>query len=68
MKKFKNRPEDWGEFVDVKINAPEILVKQIKKIKPAKEVFMSSICDGWQPLEAKYRLSRTCAQVRGLGM
>jgi len=22
MKKFKNRPEDWGEFVDVKINAP----------------------------------------------
>ena len=63
MKKFKDRPEDWGYFVDVKINAPEILSKQIKKIRPAKEVFMSSICDGWQPLEAKYKLSRACLKI-----
>lgn len=63
MKKFKNRPEEWGYFLDVKINAPEILSKQIKKIKPPKEVFMSSVCDGWQPLEAKYKLSRTCLKI-----
>ena len=63
MKKFKDRPEDWGYFVDVKINAPEILTKQIKKIKPPKEVFISSICDGWQPLEAKYKLSRACLAI-----
>jgi len=63
MKKFKDRPEDWGYFVDVKINAPEILTKQIKKIRPPKEVFMSSICDGWQPLEAKYKLSRACLKI-----
>lgn len=63
MKKFKNRPEDWGYFVDVKINAPEILTKQIQKIKPPQDIFMSSICDGWQPLEAKYRLSRTCLKI-----
>ncbi len=63
MKKFKDRPEDWGYFVDVKINAPEILAKQISKIKPPKEVFMSSICDGWQPLEAKYKLSRDCLKI-----
>ena len=24
---------------------------------------MSSICDAWQPLEAKYRLSRTCLKI-----
>jgi DNA repair photolyase len=63
MKKFKDRPEDWGDFVDVKINAPEILAKQIPKIRPPKEVFMSSICDGWQPLEAKYKLSRACLKI-----
>lgn len=63
MKKFKNRPEEWGEFVDVKINAPEALARQTKKIKPPGEVFMSSICDGWQPLEAKYKLSRSCLKI-----
>jgi len=63
MKKFKDRPEDWGDFVDVKINAPEILAKQILRIRPPKEVFMSSICDGWQPLEAKYKLSRACLKL-----
>jgi len=82
MKKFKNRPEAWGEFVDVKINAPESLAKQIKKVNPIRklslnetalsngvklprgfEVFMSSVCDGWQPLEAKYKLSRACLKI-----
>jgi len=63
MQKFKARPEGWGYFVDVKVNAPEALSKQLRKIKPPKEVFMSSICDGWQPIEAKYKLSRTCLQL-----
>jgi len=63
MKKFKNQPEDWGYFVDVKINAPEVLAEEIKKIRLPKEVFMSSICDGWQPLEAKYKLSRACLKL-----
>ncbi len=63
MKKFKERPEEWGKFVDVKINAPEILIKEIKKIRLPKEVYMSTVCDGWQPLEAKYQLSRTCLKI-----
>lgn len=63
MKKFRDRPEPWGEYVDVKINAPEALAKQLRRIKPPKEVFMSSICDGWQPIEAKYKLSRACLRL-----
>jgi len=63
MKKFKNRPENWGDFVDVKINAGQVLAGQIKKIKLPVEVFMSSICDGWQPQEAKYKLSRACLKI-----
>ncbi len=63
MRKFKNRPEPWGYFLDVKINAPEALSKQIKRVKPPKEVYMSSVCDGWQPLEAKFKLSRACVKI-----
>jgi DNA repair photolyase len=63
MKRFKDRPEDWGYFVDVKVNAPEALAKQLRKIRPPKEVFMSSVGDAWQPLEAKYKLSRTCLKL-----
>jgi len=59
----KERPEEWGYFVDVKINAPFVLAREVEKIKPPKEVFMSSICDPWQPLEAKYRLSRNCLKI-----
>jgi len=63
MQKFKKRPEDWGYFVDVKTNAAEALTNQMKKIKLPGEVFMSSICDAWQPLEAKYKLSRACLKI-----
>ena len=64
MKKFKHYPQNWGDFVEVKINAPQVLAKEIQKIKPLKKVvFMSSICDGWQPLEAKYQLSRACLKI-----
>jgi len=32
MKKYTKHQEPWGEFVDVKINAPEILKKEAKKL------------------------------------
>jgi DNA repair photolyase len=63
MKKFKDRSEEWGDFVDVKVNAPKALAKQLAKIKPPKEVFMSSVGDAWQPIEAKYKLSRACLKL-----
>lgn len=62
MCKFTNHHEPWGEFVDVKINAPEVLIKEIKKKKTG-EVFISSVCDGWQPLEEKYQLTRQCLRL-----
>lgn len=62
IKRFKPRIEGWGEFVDIKINAPQVLSKEVLKLKPG-SVFMSSICDGWQPIEAKYKLSRQCLKI-----
>jgi DNA repair photolyase len=47
----------WGNFVDVKINAPEILEKEIRKINTG-NVLISSVTDPYQPLERKYEITR----------
>lgn len=60
--RFTHRGEEWGSFVDVKINAPGILGKEVKK-KPIGQVHLSSVCDGWQPLEKKYLLTRSCLEI-----
>jgi DNA repair photolyase len=62
MKKFTGHREPWGEFVDVKVNAPELLRHDIQKNKPDR-VWVSGVCDPYQPLEAKYRLTRQCLEI-----
>ena len=57
MKKFTGCKENWGDFVDVKTNAVEVLKKEIKKINSGR-VFLSSVTDPYLPLEAKFRLTR----------
>jgi len=47
----------WGNFIDVKINAPEILEKQLKKIKSG-NILISSVTDPYNPLERKYQITR----------
>jgi DNA repair photolyase len=59
MKRYSGHKEPWGEFVDVKVNAPELLKKQLERAKKG-IVWVSSVCDPYQPLEAKYRLTRQC--------
>ncbi|MBW3015557.1 radical SAM protein [Candidatus Woesearchaeota archaeon] len=52
MKRFTNHKEPWGKFVDVKINAPEL-------IKPVKgSILLSSVTDPYQPIERSYKLTR----------
>lgn len=62
MKKFTTHKEAWGSFVDVKINAPDILRQQMKKAANG-EVMISSVTDAYQPVEAKYRITRKCLEV-----
>jgi len=47
----------WGEFVDVKTNAPEVLEKELKKVSSG-TIFLSSVTDCYQPLERKYEITR----------
>jgi len=59
IKRFTGHKEPWGQFVDVKVNAPELLKKQLVRAKPG-NVWISSVTDPYQPLEAKYELTRQC--------
>ena len=59
MRRYSGHKEPWGEFVDAKINAPEVLKKQLERAKKG-TVWVSSVCDPYQPLEAKYELTRRC--------
>ncbi len=62
MKRFSGHLEPWGLFADVKINAPELLRKEITKKKRGR-VWMSGVCDPYQPLEVKYELTRRCLEI-----
>jgi len=44
MKRFSGHKEPWGQFVDVKINAPDLLREEVKR-KPAGRVWISGVCD-----------------------
>lgn len=62
MKRFSGHKEPWGEFVDVKINVADILQNEVKK-KRIGDVWISGICDPYQPTEEKYQLTRKCLEI-----
>jgi DNA repair photolyase len=62
MKRFTGHLEPWGEFIDVKLNAPYLLRKQLKRAKKG-VVALSTVTDPYQPIEKKYQLTRKCLEV-----
>ncbi len=62
VKRFTQHKEPWGEFVDVKINAPDLLQQEINK-KPLGSVWVSGVCDPYQPLETRYELTKKCLEI-----
>ena len=62
MKRVTGHREPWGEFVDIKINAADLLLREIRKKKRGR-VWISGVCDPYQPLEAKYKLTRQCLEI-----
>lgn len=65
MKRFTGHTEPWGSFVDIKVNAPELLRKQLKRAARG-TVMMSSVTDPYQPVEARYQLARKCLEALAL--
>lgn len=57
MKRFTDHHEEWGKFLDVKVNAAELVPENTKKLK-GKSITFSSVTDPYQPIEKKYQLTR----------
>jgi len=57
--------EEWGEFIDAKINAPRVLQQQLRRKRSfAKDpVLFSSVTDAYQPVERRFELTRRCLEV-----
>jgi DNA repair photolyase len=60
MRRYHGRSEGWGEYVDVKVNAPEVLERDIRTLGSHERgtVLLSSVCDPYLPEEGKYMLTR----------
>jgi DNA repair photolyase len=56
MKRFTNHTEPWGEFIDAKANAPE-LIPQTRAYR-GKKILLSSVTDPYLPLEKKCQITR----------
>ncbi|MFC1577108.1 radical SAM protein [Candidatus Omnitrophota bacterium] len=53
----RNEARRWGEYVDVRANAPELLEKELSLRKPRK-VLLGSTTECFQPVEAEYGITR----------
>jgi DNA repair photolyase len=62
MKRFSGHKEPWGEFVDIKVNAPDLCARELQRKKRG-TVWVSGVCDAYQPLEGRYRLTRHCLEL-----
>lgn len=61
-KAAKKEPMPWGSYVKVKLNAAEILERELKDIKP-ESVLLGSTTECFQPVERKYSLTRTIIRI-----
>jgi DNA repair photolyase len=52
----------WGSFVDVKVNLLDVLAKELPR-RSGGSVWLSSVCDPYQQVEAKYQLTRGAIQL-----
>lgn len=53
--------QNWGNFVEIKTNIPNVLSKELKKVKSG-VVGISTVTDPYQPTEKKYKLTRYCLE------
>jgi len=62
MKRFTGHMEPWGEFVDVKVNAPDVLRRQLRRAQRG-TILIGTVTDPYQPAEKHYRITRGCLEA-----
>ena len=60
-RQFQGQP--WGSFVEAKVNILEVLRRELARKRQRGRAMLSSVCDPYQPVEAKYRLTRQCLEA-----
>lgn len=63
MRRFSGHDESWGHFLDVKINAPEVLARELVRKPKRGVVLLGSVTDAYQLVEQKYRLTRAILEI-----
>jgi DNA repair photolyase len=64
MRKYSHHPQSaWGSFVEPKTNIAAVLKDELRRKKRPGRAMLSSVCDPYQPLEQRYRLTRACLEA-----
>jgi DNA repair photolyase len=53
----------WGSWVDVKVNAAEVLAQEVTRHPPGIVRFSPILTDPYQPAEKRFRITRQCLEV-----
>jgi DNA repair photolyase len=53
----------WGHYLDVKINAAEVLRREIQRVKSGIVRMSPILTDPYQSIERNYRITRQCLEV-----
>jgi DNA repair photolyase len=63
MRRFSGHLQDpWGSFVDVKVNLLDVLARELPR-RPGGSIWISGVCDPYEQVEAKYKLTRGAIQL-----
>ena len=54
---------EWGRYVDVKVNAAEVLREEVRRHPPGIVRMSPILTDPYQPVERKYRITRNCLEI-----
>src|ERR1700742_1843076 len=63
MKHKQLEERAWGTYVDVKEGVPELLDRQLARLRQPTRVFMSTATDPYQPVEERYQITRRILEV-----
>lgn len=59
MRRFSGHTEPWGQYVDIKCNANELMRNRLTSMRNLSgTALIGSVTDAYQPLEKKYKLTR----------
>jgi DNA repair photolyase len=66
LRRLEMLPEvPWGSYVDVRVNAAEILAGELAQLAPRPIKFCPILSDPYQAVEARYALTRACLTAIG---